>query len=159
MNNLQHIDEYALQSISKKEVKAKAQEEAEMLIESGKDVTPVYVQANRVIEYATTYCNALKDKVVMERELYPKQEKIRVLGAEVTVAEAGVRYDFSRCQDKEWSKLKEAAELANEALKLREDMLKTITKPLENQLCPDSGEVYTIYPPLRKSTTAPRIQY
>jgi hypothetical protein len=159
MTQLQHLDDYARQAVSKKDIKVKACSDAETLLESGKDVTPYYVQAMRIAEYATNYLTPLKERVIEERERYAPTEKVRVLGAEVQVVEAGTRYDFSHCGDREWAMLKEAAETAAAALKECEDRLKALKKPMENQLDPESGEVYTIYPPIKRSTTAPRISY
>lgn len=73
-------------------------------------------------------------------------------GAKFLIKESGVRYSFDQCGDPEWNKLKVIADEAINDLKAREKMLKSFTKPM-TAVDEDSGEVVTIYPPQKRSTT------
>jgi hypothetical protein len=66
--------------------------------------------------------------------------------------EAGVKYDFSNCNHPNWINYSKTIEDAKQRMKDIESTLKTLketTTIVEN----DTGEVYEINPPIRKSTT------
>lgn len=143
---------------SKKEIKQMAAEEAEKYIESGKDVTPDFVKAKRIIDYCTEFTNSLKGAVIEERERFDKRETIKVYGATVSVSESGVSYDFSACGDPEWNQLNSKMEALKKQLKDRQKYLLGITST-ETKYDEDSGEVYKLFPPRKSSTTVPKVEY
>jgi len=73
-------------------------------------------------------------------------------GLTVKLTENGTRYDYSGCGDKVWEDLKEKFEKAKVALENRETLLKALKEPTE-MLNPNSGEVFTAYPPVKSSTS------
>lgn len=77
-------------------------------------------------------------------------------GVTFTVAEVGVKYDYENCKDLEWTMLRNAEARNADARKLREKFLKTITSPL-TLVNEDTGEVDTINPPIKSSTTKVKI--
>lgn len=73
-------------------------------------------------------------------------------GAQIQVKELGTKYDFSQTNDLFWHELQAEKQKIEEKLKQRETMLKSLTGSLTiaNE---DTGEIETIYPPIKKSTT------
>ncbi len=68
--------------------------------------------------------------------------------------EVGTKYDYSNCNDPELLVLQEAATNAANELKARQEFLKTIpTKGIEI-VEKTTGEMLTIYPPSKTSTTS-----
>lgn len=80
----------------------------------------------------------------------PKGEAYKKFNVEVTQSETGVSYSFAECNDPQWDRLKEDADIASAGLKERETTLKTITKPIP-VLDPETGEVTTVNPPVRRA--------
>lgn len=97
----------------------------------------------------------LTELVVNEISLYPKAEA-NILGAEFKVAEAGVSYDYTRCGDVKWESLNQQLESIKVDIKKREEFLKGI-KGHETIVDEISGEILTIYPPIRKSSTSIKV--
>lgn len=91
--------------------------------------------------------------VIDEVDKYGKDEIPTSSGASFQVKETGVKYDFSLCNDPVWNNLKEQADRINEQLKEREKYLKVIKNP-KTEIDEETGEVYTIIPPTRTSTTS-----
>lgn len=66
-------------------------------------------------------------------------------GAKFKQMEAGTKYDFSNCGDKEW-------ESANKLKKEREEFLKRLSKPIEI-VDEATGEITKYFPPVKTSTS------
>ena len=77
--------------------------------------------------------------------------------AKIEIAEVGTKYDFTNCNDPEYDKLLNNAFIANEALKIRQDFLKKISKEGFEIVNKESGELVTIYPPNKTSVTSTKI--
>lgn len=75
------------------------------------------------------------------------------LGSTVKLQETGVKYDYSNCQDPKHLKLTESFEAAKAAKEKRETYLKALDKS-ETIVDEDSGEIVTIYPPIKRSTSS-----
>lgn len=67
--------------------------------------------------------------------------------------EVGVKYDYSKCDDPLMDRLLAEQERIKAAIKERETFLKSITGSIE-VVDKDSGEVSTLYPPAKTSTTS-----
>lgn len=91
-------------------------------------------------------------KEEQSKEMGKYGKSAELLGFRIEQAELGVKYNYSECGDVEWLEIdKKLAEL-NESKRKREQMLKTLTKPVT--VASDStGEIYTIHPPIKTSTT------
>jgi hypothetical protein len=88
-----------------------------------------------------------------------KFEKNAVIkGSEFSIVEAGVKYDYSECNDVEHNKLTLQIEDLKSTLKDRETFLKAIKAPLQ-MIDENSGEVYTIYPPKKTSSTTLKVTF
>jgi hypothetical protein len=73
-------------------------------------------------------------------------------GVKFTIAEVGTKYDYENCKDMEWTMYRNAEQRNADARKAREKFLKTLTKPM-TLVNEDTGEVDTINPPIKSSTT------
>lgn len=88
-----------------------------------------------------------------------KFEKNSVIkGSEFSIVEAGVKYDYSDCNDLEYNSLSIQLEALKSTLKDRETFLKSIKQPLQ-VIDETSGECYTVYPPKKTSTTTLKVTF
>ena len=79
-----------------------------------------------------------------------------LMGAKVELKEAGTRYDFSQCGWPVWQRKKDAAKAAEADVKACEEFLKGV-KSSVSLTDEDTGEVVTVYPPVKKSTSIVQI--
>jgi hypothetical protein len=93
----------------------------------------------------------IKPNLLAEADKYPGKE-FEFAGNKITKAEHGIRFDFSECGDPVYQRLFNAAFEANGKLKERENFLKAV-KASFSLLDEESGEVATITPPTKKSTS------
>jgi hypothetical protein len=88
-----------------------------------------------------------------------KFEKNAVIkGSEFSIVEAGVKYDYSECNDIEYNMLTIQIEALKSTLKDRETFLKAIKAPMQ-MIDENSGEVYTICPPKKTSSTTLKVTF
>ena len=76
------------------------------------------------------------------------------MNSKVEIKEVGTKYDFSKCGDPVYEQLEQMAESAKSSLKERSDFLKAIPKSGIPFLDENSGEMITVYPPSKSSTTS-----
>lgn len=104
----------------------------------------------------------LKDKSVMETTVAAVERYGRAganfNGANLCIAEVGVKYDFSVCDDPEWNELSKQKADIEAKLKARETFLRGIPRraTIINE---ESGEISTVYPPGKSSTTAVKVTF
>lgn len=91
-----------------------------------------------------------KDDTIREIAKYGKEAEM--FGSKVEVKEAGVKYDFSHCNDIVYTKLLSELEAAKEKVKKRETFLKAITGHAD-LFDEETGETWQAYPPRKTSTT------
>ena len=96
--------------------------------------------------------SSIQPNCVDEASKYHKGEDIKLLGAELKVKEAGTKYDFSGCNDPIYQKYESVISENKEAQKDRTNFLKSI-KTKTTLVDDETGEVYEIMPPIKKSTT------
>lgn len=75
-------------------------------------------------------------------------------GAKFTKTETGVKYDYSACGDKTWNDLEYKIASLLAAKKIREDFLKNVPVEGHSMIDEESGEVFTVFPPSKSSTSA-----
>ena len=73
-------------------------------------------------------------------------------GATFDVKEAGIKYDFSKCEDVIWNDIDKKMQMLTERKKEREAFLKSL-KERFTYVDESTGEIITLYPPQKKSTT------
>ena len=104
-----------------------------------------------IIKLLNTNTN-YKKSVLEAAEVYG-QKSFEFQHSKVEIKEVGTKYDFSQCSDPVLERLHDQQKELNEAVKARETMLKTVpAKGLE--LVTEDGEVITVYPPSKSSTTS-----
>jgi hypothetical protein len=116
-------------TLPKKEVKAKAIEKANEIVNTGKvDLADTFADASRVMEYLTTLVGELKKHVTPEE--YGKEYETK--GCKISFRNTGDRLDYE--QDEVYSELKAK-------LKDRENLLKTAYKSKDMIFDADGVEV------------------
>jgi hypothetical protein len=70
-------------------------------------------------------------------------------GSRLEIRDTGISYDYSKCNDPELSELMAKLEEAKEAVNQRQQFLRGLSKPM-NAFDLETGETFTIYPPVRK---------
>lgn len=92
----------------------------------------------------------VKDVVKAELERYGTKT-VKYEGVTFQLKAVSTKYDYAGTNDPEWRRLKNNADIANAALKEREEFLKMI--PLEGITVVDqlTGEVYQVYRPAKSS--------
>jgi hypothetical protein len=98
----------------------------------------------------------LIENALNEISQYEKNSVIK--GSEFSIVEAGVKYDYSNCNDLEYNTINTQLECLKSTLKDRETFLKSIKEPLQ-MIDEGSGEVYTIYPPKKTSSTTLKVTF
>jgi hypothetical protein len=98
----------------------------------------------------------LIENALNEISQYEKNTVIK--GSEFSIVEAGVKYDYSNCNDLEYNMLNTQLEALKSTLKDRETFLKSIKEPLQ-MIDKNSGEVYSVYPPKKTSSTTLKVTF
>ncbi len=95
--------------------------------------------------------DSTKDSQLTEAEKYG-EKKFNAFGMQIEVCEVGTSYDYEHCNDPEWNSADSQVKTWTQTRKDREQFLRSLKKPevLVDQM---SGEVVTINPPVKKSTT------
>ena len=102
--------------------------------------------------------NDIREAVIKETEKYGKGETPSYKGAVVQVKETSVKYDFAGCNDIAWDKLNKEKKEVDEKIKQRESFLKLVNTN-KTEIDEETGEIYTIFPPARSSTTSYAITF
>jgi hypothetical protein len=97
----------------------------------------------------------LLDKMARdEAELHGKS--FDYMGAKVELREAGTRYDYSGCGFPKWERANAELKAKQEEVKVHEKFLQSLQGPIVIA-DEDTGEIITIYPPVKKSTSTIQI--
>lgn len=92
-----------------------------------------------------------KAMVLNEAEKHGKSFEFQ--SSKIEIKETAVKYDFTVCNDPQWRKLEAEILALKDKQKERELFLKTL-KPEGIDIVDENGEVYTMYPPAKSSTTS-----
>jgi hypothetical protein len=98
--------------------------------------------------------NTIYKKAILEAAQSYGEKSFTFQNAKVEIKEVGVKYDFSKTGDTVWEMLDASLLSAKNSVKQREDFLKTV--PLKGMQVLDelTGEMITVYPPSKSSTTS-----
>lgn len=102
--------------------------------------------------------NKVRESAIRELDRYGKGETPSYKGATIQIKETSVKYDFEGCNDPVWDKLNNAKKDIDEKIKNRESYLKLINGS-KTEIDEETGEIYTIYPPSRSSSTSYAITF
>lgn len=83
-------------------------------------------------------------------------KRAEMFGAVVDSVETGVRYNYQETGDKLWQQLDELVQEYTDKKKNRETFLRSLTQPM-NFVDDITGEMYTINPPIKTSSTTLKI--
>lgn len=81
-------------------------------------------------------------------------KKFQLFNAEFSVKEVGTVYDWSQCADPELSEMLQQSDILKEKIKAKQDFLKTVQQSGLSILIESTGEMITVYPPSKSSTTS-----
>jgi hypothetical protein len=90
-------------------------------------------------------------------EIAKNGKQIETQSAKLELAETGIKYDYDNCNDDIYNKLSEQIESFKGLLKDRETFLKTVPLSGLSIINEQTGEVITIYPPSKQSTSTYKI--
>lgn len=128
---------------------------AEKIIQSVDDGFESAVELSSKLDFIAKVCveakNSLKEKTIKEVE-----DGFSAKGYKVEVCEAGVSYDYSRCNDSEYKRLIDHMNKLKELIKDRENFFKSLKPEGFEYVDSATGEVIKLYPPVKKSTTTLR---
>lgn len=117
----------------------------------------VYAVSEGLANPLEEYIKVRKGKEILdeaEKNLKPYLDGLtlnkneRYFGCEIVEKENGVKYDYTACNDPEWTELNAAIVRLSDQMKEREKFLKGISKPFE-QVNTETGETFTINPPVK----------
>ena len=122
------------------------------------DPIKAVVQAKSLVETLTLFLKdkGVNDLVIMEVEKYGKQTSKD--GATIAIKEVGSKWDYSECGDPIYNRLSSQKAEIEEKLKEREALLKATKEP-RTEVDEETGEVYTVNPPSKSSTTSYAITF
>ena len=140
--------------ISKSSLKLLADSAVNSLLEQGG-----FVYATERLSAMNEYIDSIRqDKrfiegVRSEVELHGKSFNTKD-NTKIELAETGTKYDYSNCNDEEYIRLLAELEKAKEMVKSRENFLKGVPSKGFEVTDTNTGEIVTIYPPVKTSTSS-----
>ena len=119
------------------------------------DPLATVAKAKSLSEVLTAFLkdSSVTQAVLKECQKYGRGERPSASGALFQPRETGVKYDYTHCGDPVWQRLSAEAAAAAARLREREQFLQALRTP-QTVVDDDTGEVSTIYPPARTSTTS-----
>ena len=142
---------------TKKEVQRTATEFAEDVVESGnEEIIDLYIKSMELVEYYTTLAKTYHDSAMEEYERYGENE-VNLHGRKSSKFEAGVKYDFSKCGHLELEALERSNKSTAAKIKAFKDQIKYIQE--SQTMVNEDGEVFTVTPPTKTSTTKLKLIY
>jgi len=111
----------------------------------------------KFIEAVIEQTKSVIDKAARdEAELYG-EKKFTKFGGEVSLIEAGIKFDYSNCNDEVYNDLLTELEAIKAKIKDREAFLKSIKGSIN--IITDHGEAVTVFPPIKTSTSTLKITF
>lgn len=84
------------------------------------------------------------------------EKSFEVFGARLEKGDTWTEYDYHTCADPEWERFRVDEKSAANSRKEREKFLRTLKEPM-TVVDEESGEVYQIKPPLKRSTSGLKV--
>ena len=122
-------------------------------IEEGQaDPIRVHLQLKAMEEIVKTLNTNERYKELLLDAAQKSGKKFIAFNAEFSIKEMGTKYDYSQCGDTDLLAMLQSIETINAAVKERQEYLKKIPAAGVQQI-DANGEVITLYPPTKTSTT------
>lgn len=119
-------------------------------VKSGnKNPIKVLIQLKAMDKASERIQKEIKENYMTEAGKYPGTS-FEFMGNKIDKQDVSTTYDYTVCQDPEWTRLNLLITEAKEQLKARETFLKTLQKPL-TEVDEDTGAISKIHPPSKKS--------
>lgn len=120
------------------------------------EVNPLELHANlkkisKIIELVLD-SETVKDAVMKEYQKYGTKE-VDYKGVTLVQSEVGVKFDYSSCQDHVINDLESRKKTIDDQIKARQKFLKNLPLDGATVIDEETGEVKTLYPPSRSSST------
>lgn len=121
----------------------------------GENPLEILVQIRAMEKAFKIVTEKIQENLLNEAGKYPEQ-KFEFKGNFIEKSEVGTSYDYSVTGDHDWEKFSVAEKTAAASRKDRETFLRTIKEPL-NMYDPETGETWTINPPIKRSTSGLKV--
>lgn len=144
------IDIIKLLPFSKQKVSEFAKELKQSLENGEIDPLEMAIYFKGIEETIKQVKDTMSGMAVNEAEKYGKSFEFK--GAKIDIREVGTSYDYSNSGDIDWERINSEINAAKERQKEREALIKSLKEPM-TAVYEETGETYTIYPPIKKSTT------
>lgn len=141
----------ALAPSTKEQITTFAKQIIESVESGNENALNVHAQIIALEKALAAVKDAIRESVLSEAEKH-NQKSFSFNGFKIEIKELGVKYDYSMCNDPVMNLLISSIEEYKERQKERSAFLKAI-KNKETIVDTDTGEVITIYPPIKTSTT------
>lgn len=104
---------------------------------------------------AETIRKGIEAEIMTEVDKY-SEKSFEAFGSRLEKSEVGVAYDYAATGDREWNMFNNAVNTWTDARKNREAFLRTLREPM-TLLDNETGEVYDVRPPLKKSKSGVKV--
>lgn len=126
-------------------------------IESGTyDILNNYVYAMAKVEYYTALAKTYHDEALQEFDAMG-EKSCEILGRKISKGETGVKYDFSNCGHVDLEALERVKKDVEFNIKGFKDQIKHIKE--SQTMVSSEGEIFTVTPPQKTSTTKLKLTY
>ena len=141
--------------LTKTQIKVIAQTTVNEILDGGKDI----VQISEMLTKVQLLIKEMKDSSEFNDALIYEVTKfgkgyVTPGGTKMEVGEFGTKYDFSQCCDTMFDSLEQQQKSIDEAVKERKEFLRIVPSEGMQLLDAASGEIITIYPPSKSSSTS-----
>lgn len=121
----------------------------------GGNLNPLKVKAQ--LQYLQLMIDGVKEAVNAaardEVEKYGKNEPCKMYGFSFQIRETGTTYNYDKCNDPKLNTYIEKQEIIKRDLQARQKFLQSLSA-METIVDEETGGVFTIFPPEKKSTTS-----
>lgn len=141
--------------LSKTQIKVIADQTAQDIIDNGQDVIKIADTIAKIEFFIAELKKSPEylDYLISEVAKYGKGMTTSS-GTKLELAEVGVKYDFSQCNDPRLVELEADLVFLEETIKQRKDFLKALSPSGVSVLDQETGETITLYPPSRSSKSS-----
>jgi hypothetical protein len=142
--------------ISKSQLKIMADMSLQEIFENGK-----IIEAAEALSVMETFIKELRGNKqfsdYVREEISKNGKQLETNSAKLELAETGVKYNFDNCADALYQQLEQQLQSVEADLKDRKEFLKTVPLSGLSIINEQTGELSTIYPPSKQSTSTYKI--